>query len=121
MRGQGALAAMENQSSTNEHFDSLPTAASLPAKMRLSDGTLLDGRVADISHAGVGLVSPRFLPVGQLCRVFVDLSVNEAFMELNLMAHVCYSREQSPGEYRIGMRFADLEPESEVLLAAVLA
>jgi hypothetical protein len=96
------------------------TTVSLRARLRLSNGVLLDALTADISRAGIGFFAPRHLPVKHECQLFVDLSSCGTEMELKLAGRVYHCVERSPGVFRVGLRYTGLESEAIAFLHAML-
>lgn len=87
----------------------------------LPGGAALRGRTIDMSQGGLSLRVPGQLPVGQACKLFLDLPVNGKFARLNADARVVYSILSGTDGFRTGLQFANVDEATGQLLAELMS
>ena len=88
--------------------------------IRLSDGSVLNSRTADISREGIGFFAPNALEVGVDCTLAVPIDACGTVAVLKLVGRVVHCRKQSEDLYRIGMKFVRMDEQTASIVCAAL-
>lgn len=89
------------------------------ALVLLPDDQLLEAHTIDLSMGGACLSVPTPLVVGEECRMQLEISACGASRSVLLISEVCY-RTQIDDGYRIGVRFVQLDGDTESFLMTLL-
>lgn len=95
-------------------------ALRLSTQIQLPNGTVLEGRTADISRGGIGFFSPERLDPGGDCTLTMQIAACGARAELRLVGRVSHCTKQAEDCYRVGMQFIRMdEPTAAILYSAL--
>jgi len=83
-------------------------------------GSLFDNsQTMDISQGGVGLLSPKFIPVKT--NMIMEIALNPRQEPVLCVGKVCWVQKSNYSDnYRVGMNFVDISDESKNRLAGYL-
>jgi c-di-GMP-binding flagellar brake protein YcgR len=89
------------------------------ALVLLPDDQLLEAHTIDLSLGGACLSVPTPLVVGEECRMQMELSACGESRRVLLISEVCYRTQLDDG-YRVGVRFVQLDQDTESFLTMLL-
>ena len=93
---------------------------SVRAKLGLPGNKTLTGQTVDVSETGMSVVIPFELRPGQECTISLDLSACGVDSEIQIVGRACYCVKSGPENFRTGMQFVQLTPETKAFITAML-
>lgn len=65
--------------------------------------------ILDVSVVGFGLMAPIYFPKGAMAVIEVEPSVFKTEKSAKVIGEVRYCQQMTPGKYRLGVRFVEIE------------
>jgi hypothetical protein len=89
-----------------------------PASVVLPGGQLREVRMCDIASDGASVLSQRPIPQGSSLELRVRLPGGAALTSVATAARVVYSSYISPGEFKVGLAFQQVDADSAAAIHA---
>jgi c-di-GMP-binding flagellar brake protein YcgR len=93
----------------------------LRASVSLPGDRTFEAHTVDISSGGACIVAPYQLTAGQQCVIHLELSACGSDHKMQLVGRVCYCNRSGTSQFRVGMRFVQLDDTAASFVAAILS
>ncbi len=93
----------------------------LRATVSLPGDRTFEAHTVDISSGGACIVAPYQLTTGQQCVIHLELSACGSDHKIRLMGRICYCNGSGAAQFRVGMRFVQLDDTAASFIAAILS
>jgi hypothetical protein len=90
------------------------------AKVTVPGKSVLPAHTVDLSHAGASITLPFQLASGQKCLIDLELAACGMTSVFHIPAEVRYCVQMGAARFRAGVRFGEVDPATQALIAAAL-
>ena len=81
---------------------------------------MLPAHTVDLSHVGASITLPFQLASGQKCLIDLELAACGMTSVFHIPAEVRYCVQMGTARFRAGVRFGEVDPATQALIAAAL-